>query len=74
MIVAGPPQPLQVGGDHYSRFKIEPIEFIEANGIGFSAGNVIKYVCRYDAKDGIKDLKKAAHYLEMMIARLEAAE
>lgn len=56
---------------HYARFKIEPIEFIKANNIGYLAGNVIKYVCRYDAKDGLRDLRKAAEYINHMIRDLE---
>ena len=56
---------------HYVRFKIEPIRFIEENSLPFGIGNVIKYVCRYDAKDGIQDLKKARRYLDMIIKRLE---
>lgn len=56
---------------HYTRFKIQPLDFIEANGIGFSAGNVIKYVCRHDAKNGVEDLKKARVYLDRMIERAE---
>ena len=56
---------------HYLRFKIEPIKFIEENGLPFAIGNVIKYVCRYDAKDGVQDLKKARRYLDMLIKRLE---
>lgn len=56
---------------HYSRFKIQPIEFIVANALDFLAGNVIKYVCRHDAKNGLEDLKKARSYLDRMIAREE---
>ena len=58
----------QVGGDHYKDMPIQPTEFIHANGIGFIAGNVIKYVCRHKAKGGKQDLEKAAHYLQMLIA------
>lgn len=54
---------------HYTRFKIEPLTFIEENGIGFAAGNVIKYVCRHDAKNGLEDLRKARVYLDKMIER-----
>ena len=57
----------QVGGDHYKSLAIQPVEFIHRNGIGFIEGNVIKYVCRYRAKSGIADLKKARHYLDMLI-------
>jgi len=53
--------------NHYARFRIQPIEFIANNQLNFMQGNIIKYVCRFDAKDGIKDLYKAKHYLEMMI-------
>lgn len=59
---------------HYTQFKIQPIVFIESNGLGWCAGNVIKYVCRYDAKNGLEDLRKAAHYLEVLIRKLETGE
>lgn len=59
---------------HYSRFKIEPVRFIAENGIPFMPGNVIKYVCRHDAKNGVEDLKKARRYLDMMIAKAEKNE
>lgn len=57
----------QVGGNHYKDFPIQPIEFITKNNIGFIEGNIIKYVCRYKAKNGVEDLNKAKHYLEMLI-------
>ena len=57
----------QVGGKHYKNFKIQPIEFITANNLSFFQGNVIKYVCRYDKKNGIQDLKKIIHYCELQI-------
>ena len=59
---------------HYARFKIEPVRFIMENQLPFWAGNVIKYVCRYDAKNGIEDLKKARRYLDMAIKKLEGDE
>ena len=61
----------QVGGDHYSKMKIQPIDFITANGIGYIEGNIIKYVCRYKSKNGVEDLKKAQHYLQMLIEQEE---
>lgn len=57
----------QVGGEHYKGNGIQPIEFILSRGLNFCEGNVIKYVCRHEAKNGIEDLKKAKHYLEMLI-------
>lgn len=64
----------QVGGSHYKCFKIQPVEFIHQNGIGYMAGNVIKYVSRYQDKNGIEDLKKARHYIDMLIEFEQEAE
>ena len=58
---------VQVGGTHYKDMKIQPVEFIHANGIGYFEGNVIKYVARWRAKNGIADLEKARHYLDLLI-------
>jgi hypothetical protein len=57
---------VQVGGDHYKDFEIQPIEFITSNSLGFCEGNVIKYVCRHASKGGAADLDKAIHYLELL--------
>lgn len=57
----------QVGGNHYKDLKIQPVEYIHANNIGYMEGNVIKYVSRWRAKNGIKDLEKAKHYIELLI-------
>lgn len=55
----------EVGGEHY-KMKIQPIEFITANNIPFIEGNVIKYVCRHRKKNGVQDIDKAIHYLELL--------
>lgn len=57
----------QTGGTHYSNLKIQPVQYIHANGIGFCEGNVIKYVTRWRDKGGISDLEKARHYIDMLI-------
>ena len=57
----------QIGGNHYSEMAIQPTEFIHKNGLSFIQGNVIKYVCRYKAKNGIEDLNKAKHYIDLLI-------
>lgn len=54
---------------HYTQFKIQPAQFIIENELPFAVGNVIKYVCRFERKDGLKDLEKAKHYLDMLIAQ-----
>ena len=57
----------QVGSSqHYKDFKIQPIEFITANKLSFIQGNVIKYICRYDKKNGNEDIDKAIHYCELL--------
>ena len=57
----------QVGGDHYRKMAIQPIEYILANDIGFVDGAVVKYVSRWKDKGGIEDLEKARHLLAMLI-------
>ena len=59
----------QVGGSHYKKFKIQPSEFINKNKILFAEGNAIKYICRHADKGGKEDLKKAKHYIDMIIER-----
>ena len=59
----------QVGGSHYKNFAIEPIEFINKNNLAYAEGNVIKYVCRHKYKGKLEDIKKAIHYLEIIIER-----
>jgi hypothetical protein len=56
----------QIGGEHY-KLPIQPIDFIVKNNIPFREANIIKYVVRYKNKNGIEDLKKARHYLDMII-------
>ena len=63
----------QVGGAHYKDFAIQPAEFIFRNGLGFMEGNVVKYICRWRTKNGVVDLEKAKHYIELLI-ELESRE
>lgn len=58
---------LDTGPKYYKNFKIEPIEFILANKLGFLEGNVVKYICRYRDKGGVEDLRKAQHYLQFLL-------
>lgn len=63
----------QVGGSHH-QLPIQPIEYILANGLGYCEANVVKYVSRWRNKGGIQDIKKAIHYLEMLIEQEEKDE
>lgn len=58
---------VQIAGNHYKDLAIQPVEYIYANNIGYFEGNVIKYVSRWRNKNGIKDLEKAKHYIELLI-------
>ena len=57
----------QVGGDHYSKLAIQPVTYITANRLSYLQGNVIKYVTRYKDKNGVEDLQKAKHYIDLLI-------
>ena len=59
----------QGGGKHYSSMKIQPAEFINENKLLFAEGNAIKYICRHSVKGKEQDIKKAIHYLEMILER-----
>jgi len=52
--------------EHYNLGQ-EPFPFIESWGMSFAEGCVIKYVVRHKHKGGLKDLKKAAWYLNKLI-------
>lgn len=57
----------QVGGNHYKDLKIQPIEFIHANGLDFLTGNIIKYATRHRKKNGAEDVKKIIHYANLIL-------
>ena len=57
----------QVSGDHYKDKGIQPIVYIHANNLGFCEANVVKYVTRHKEKNGAADIRKAIHYLELLL-------
>lgn len=62
------PLAMQVGGAYYAAMKIQPVEYIHANNIGFCEGSAIKYLSRWRAKGGVSDLRKARHFIDLLIA------
>lgn len=64
---------IQIGGQHYKDMAIQPVEYIHRNALGFCEGSVIKYVSRWRAKGGVEDLKKARHFIDLLI-EMEAGE
>lgn len=71
-----PANPLttQVSGSHYKDMVIQPVEFIHANGLGFLEGCIVKRICRWRNKDGITDLLKIKHEVDLLIALEESQE
>jgi hypothetical protein len=63
----------QEGGQHYKGMVIQPIEYITKNGLDYMQGNVVKYVSRHKNKNGAEDVRKAIHYLQLIL-ELEYSE
>jgi hypothetical protein len=61
------PLDVQVGGGHYKDLKIQPIEYIHANNLGYCEANVVKYISRWRSKGGLQDLEKVKHYVDLLI-------
>jgi len=57
----------QIGGDHYSKLKIQPVEYIHANNIPFIEGCIIKYATRWREKGKFKDLEKIKHFCDLLM-------
>ena len=56
---------------HYHKLKIEPIEYILANDLGFCEGNIVKYISRYkDKGKPLDDLRKIKVYVDYLIDEL----
>lgn len=60
----------QVGGSHYKNFKVQPVEFIAKNRLGFLQGSIIKRICRYNRPGGkgFEDLEKIKHECDLLMA------
>lgn len=56
----------QIGGEHYKNMPIQPIEFCFKNELNVCQSKVVKYITRYGHKNGIEDLKKAKHMVELL--------
>lgn len=67
-----PARDTQVGGDHYKKANaMQPWDIIDAWGLDFYAGNVLKYILRARYKNGLEDYRKARHYLDKIIENYE---
>lgn len=59
------PMAVQHGGSHYKSLAIQPTEFCMKNGLDFCIGSILKYVTRRRSKNGVEDLRKARHFVEI---------
>ena len=57
----------QVGGSHYSKLAIQPMQYSMANNLDACQHTIVKYVTRFRDKGGIADLEKARHVIDMLI-------
>ena len=57
----------QVGGNHYTKLAIQPMRYSMENGLDALQHTIIKYVTRFRDKNGIEDLEKAKHCIDMLI-------
>lgn len=55
----------QVGGRHYVRHVIQPIELISAARYDFFQGSILKYLSRWREKGGVGDIDKCMHYVRL---------
>lgn len=61
------PMLIQVGGNHYTKMPIQPFEYSMENGLDPMQHTIIKYVSRFRDKNGVQDLQKAKHVIDMLI-------
>ena len=59
----------QIGGNHYAKYKIQSFDIIDEYKLNYYEGNVLKYLLRHKEKEGAKDIKKAIHYLEVILEK-----
>jgi len=61
------PLDIQHGGTHYKDLAIQPAEYCQRNNLPFCESSAIKYITRHASKNGIEDIKKAIHFLQMLL-------
>jgi hypothetical protein len=64
---AASPLKTQIGGDHYTKLAIQPMQYSMNNRLDPLQHTIIKYVTRFRDKTGIEDLEKAKHCIDMLI-------
>jgi len=69
MAIYKDPLDVQIGGDHYKKLKIQPIQYIMSNDLNFLQGCIIKRISRYNMPGGkaLQDLEKIKHEIDLLI-------
>jgi len=57
----------QIGGDHYKKYPIQPVEYAHVNGMLVCEANVLKYITRHKEKGKAEDIHKAINLLVMLL-------
>lgn len=58
---------VQIGGQHYKSKRIQPVEYIAANNLNFLEGCIVKRITRWRDKNGLEDLEKIKHEVDLLI-------
>lgn len=61
------PLDIQVGGSHYKNMAIQPVEYCHKNRMGGIESSIIRYICRWREKNGLEDLAKIPHYIDLLM-------
>lgn len=59
----------QIGGNHYCKHIIQPFDIVDEYKLNFYEGSALKYLLRHKDKNGIEDLMKCKHYIEVLIEK-----
>ena len=57
----------QVGGNHYTKLAIQPMEYSFKNKLDPAQHTAIKYITRFRDKGGKRDLEAAKHVIDMLM-------
>lgn len=57
----------QVGGCHYLKYQMPPIVWVLDNHINAAEFSILRYLLRYQDKNGLEDLDKAIHYTQILM-------
>ena len=73
LVASAAPEPsaskAQVGGDHYVKLAIQPMEYSMANKLDACQHTIVKYITRFRDKGGLQDLLKIKHTVDLLIER-----